>query len=379
MILKLRFFALLILLTSCSCSDDEKIVFVDGEENREQVTDSMYPTAGEIILDMKAGFNLGNTFDNGINTTTFSGIQPIVDLYKNAGMKHIRIPVTWMDRFESHLADSEGHIDVNHPRFLDLVQVVDYAVEQDMYVILNTHHEHWLKDHYDGSAGFNDKFHTLWTEIATYFRDYPVNLVFEVLNEPEGTLGENDGSGPFPDPTDPTALEYTRKVNKVGYDAIRATGGNNATRLVMVGTNGQGNALYIDEVYPNKASLPGEGTDPYLAIQVHSYSPWSFCGETGSNSAFPGNSFFESGVQDVSVHSKLLNVPVHYGEFGVGRSSNTAERNTDLVRGYYKTMADATLGQSMSYCVWDDRGWFGLVNNSGTQFTYGIVPFMLGN
>ncbi|RNL87204.1 glycoside hydrolase family 5 protein [Sinomicrobium pectinilyticum] len=374
---KFRLFALVVLLTSCSCSQDERIVFVDGEQPLEQPVDSAFPTAQEIILDMKAGFNLGNTFDNGINATSFSGIKPIVDLYTNAGMKHMRIPTTWMDRFEDHLADSEGNININHPRFLELVQVIDYAIERDIYVILNTHHEHWLKDHYDGSAGFDNKFRNLWSGIATYFREYPVNLVFEVLNEPEGNLGENDGSGPFPDPTDPTALEYTRKINKIGYDAIRATGGNNTTRIIMVGTNGQGNALYIDEVYPNKSSLPGEGADPYLAIQVHSYSPWSFCGETGSNAAFPGSSFFETGIQEVSVHSTLLGVPVNYGEFGVGRSSNTGERNTDLVRGYYKTMADAILGQSMSYCVWDDRGWFGLVNNSGTEFTYGIVPFML--
>ncbi|MGS2738189.1 glycoside hydrolase family 5 protein [Sinomicrobium sp. M5D2P17] len=374
---KFRLFALLVLLTSCSCSQDEKIVFVDGEEALGQPVDSEFPTAREIILDMEAGFNLGNTFDNGINETTFPGIKPIVDLYKDAGMKHIRIPTTWMDRFEDHLADNEGNINFDHPRFLELVQVIDYAIDNDMYVVLNTHHEHWLKDYYDGSAGFDTKFRTLWTGIATYFKDYPVNLIFEVLNEPEGNLGENDGSGPFPDPTDPTALEYTRKVNKVGYDAIRATGGHNTTRIVMVGTNGQGNASYIDEVYPNQMNLPGEGADPYLAIQVHNYSPWSFCGETGSNAAFPGNSFFEDGIQEVSVHSTILDVPVNYGEFGVGRSGNTAERNTDLVRGYYKTMANGILGQSMSYSVWDDRGWFGLVNSSGIEFTYGIVPFML--
>ncbi|MBO0593239.1 cellulase family glycosylhydrolase [Cellulophaga sp. E16_2] len=374
----LKFLSLVFLLTSCSCSQDEKIVFVNGDEASLASNNSNLLTAKKIILEMNAGFNVGNTFDNNVNNPTFSSVKPIIDFYKEAGMDHVRIPTTWMDRFEGdHLADADGNINVNHPRFLELVQVIDYAISQEMYVVLNTHHESWLKDNYDGSSSFDIKFETLWTGIATYFKDYPSFLIFEVLNEPEGNLGENDGTGPFPDPTDPTALAYTRKVNKIGYDAIRSTGSNNTTRLVMVGVNSQGNALYIDEVYPDKASLPGAGADAFLAIQVHSYSPWAFCGETGSNAAFPGNSFFETGIQEVSVHAAKLDVPVNYGEFGVGRETNVEERNTAIVRGYYKTFANATLGQSMSFTVWDDRGWFGLINSNATAFTYDIVPTML--
>lgn len=374
---KFKIFGLLILLASCSCTEDEKIVFVNGDTPAELPSDTEFPSAKSVVLEMGAGFNLGNTFENGNNETTFVSVKPIIDLYKNAGMEHIRIPTTWMDRFDDNLADANGNLNVNQPRFLELVQVIDYAISQDLYVVLNTHHEHWLKDNYDGTAAYDLKFQTLWTDIATYFKDYPNKLIFEVLNEPEGNLGENDGSGPFPDASDPTAIAYTRKVNKVGYDAIRATGGNNTSRIVMVSVNGQGNALNFDAVYPSKSFLPGEGDDRYLAIQVHSYNPWAFCGQTGSNAAYPGTAFFESGIQDVSVHAYILDVPVNYGEFGVGRTTNQSDRNTDVVRGYYKIMADGTLGQNMSYSVWDDRGWFGLVNNSGTNFTHGIVPFML--
>lgn len=368
---------LLFFLAVASCNDDERIVFVQGEEIREEPIDSEFPSAKEVVLNMGAGFNLGNTFDNGINPTAFENVKPVIDLYRNAGMKHVRIPTTWMDRFTDHLADENGNLNVSHPRFLQLVQAIDYALSQDLYVVLNTHHEHWLKDHYDGTAVFDNKFQTLWTGIATYFRDYSDRLIFEVLNEPEGTMGELDGNGPFPDPSDPTAIEYTRQINLVGYDAIRATGGNNTTRIVMVGLNGQGNANNFASVYPNIASLPGSGSDRYVAVQVHSYNPWSFCGETGSNAAFPGIATIESGIQVVSVHSVKLNVPVNYGEFGVGRSSNVAERDTDLVRNFYRTIAVSTLGQKMSYSVWDDRGWFGLINSSGTSFRYGIVPYML--
>jgi endoglucanase len=300
-------------------------------------------------------------------------------LYKNEGMKHVRIPVTWMDRFTSndHLADDNGNLNTQHTRFKELVKVIDYAISLGMYVVINTHHEHWLKDYYDGTAAYDSKFENLWTGIATYFKDYDHHLIFEILNEPEGKLGEWGGS--WPDPNSSTAISNTRNVNKVGYNAIRAVGGKNTTRIIMVAPNGQGNEAMIEEVYSSKISLPGGGKDKYLGIQVHSYNPWSFCGHTGSNSAWPGTSTIENAIKKVGTHSRLLDVPVNYGEFGVGRETNTAERNTDLVRGYYKTFAETTLDQDMSYSVWDDRGWFGLVSKTGSSFTYNIVPTMLGN
>lgn len=374
---KLKILGLMICFAAFSCTDDDKVVFVNGEEVVQEPTNPDFPYAKQVILDMGAGFNLGNTFDNGIHPTDFVNVKPVIDLYKSAGMKHVRIPTTWMDRFPDHLADANGNVNYNHPRFLQLVQAIDYAISLDMYVVLNTHHEHWLKDNYDGTANFDTKFQALWTGIATYFKDYSNKLIFEVLNEPEGTMGEMDGNGPFPDPNDPTAIAFTRQINKVGYDAIRATGGKNATRVVMVGLNGQGNANNIALIYPTTMTVPGRGSDRYVAIQVHSYNPWAFCGETGSNAAFPGTPAIETGIQTVSVHSIKLNIPVNYGEFGVGRASNVGERNTDLVRGFYRTMAVSTLGQKMSYSVWDDRGWFALINNDGTAFTNNIVPFML--
>ncbi|MFY0650679.1 MAG: glycoside hydrolase family 5 protein [Cyclobacteriaceae bacterium] len=364
--------ALLLMSTMLlSCSGDEEVNPQDDDGG------NTAQTAKEVILDMSDGFNLGNTFDNGLNSTLFSNIKPVIDIYQNAGMKHVRIPVTWMDRFTAndHLADANGNINLDNTRFKELVKVIDYALGLGMYVVINTHHEHWLKDHYDGSAQFDTKFETLWTGIANKFKDYDYHLIFEILNEPEGNLGEWGGS--WPNPTTSQAISYTRKVNEVGYDAIRATGGNNATRIIMVGVNAQGNEAQIEEVYPSKSSLPGSGSDEYLAIQVHSYNPWSFCGHTGSNSAWPGSSTIENAIKKVGTHSVKLDVPVNYGEFGVGRQSNTAERNTDLVRGYYKTFAETTKSQNMSYSVWDDRGWFGLINSSGSSFTNNIVPSML--
>lgn len=335
-------------------------------------------TAKEIIEDMSAGFNLGNTFENGINSSAPATNKQIIDLYYSAGMRHVRIPVTWAQGFSSNIADANGNVNVSHPRLLELKEIVDYALAKKMYVVVNTHHEHWLKDNYDGSAAFDTKFATLWNGIATFFKDYPKQLLLEVLNEPEGAMGQWSGTG-YPLPTNAQAIDYTRKINKVGYDAIRATGGNNSTRIIMVSPNGQGNQGMIEEVYPTKASLPGAGSDAYLAIQVHTYDPWAFCGQTGSNAAWPGSASIENAIKKVGVHSKLIDVPINYGEFGVGRQSNAGERNTDLVRGYYKLFRVTCKAEKMSFTPWDDRGWFGLIYKSGADYLFSnnIVPSMM--
>ncbi|WP_432326590.1 cellulase family glycosylhydrolase [Mucilaginibacter sp. P25] len=129
-------------------------------------------TAKEIIVDMGAGFNLGNTFEtNTSNSPTFASVKPIIDLYYNAGMRHIRIPVTWVEGFPSNIADANGNINIAHPRLFELKAIVEYALSKKMYVEINAHHEHWLKNNYDGSAAFDNKFKTLWTGIATFFKD----------------------------------------------------------------------------------------------------------------------------------------------------------------------------------------------------------------
>jgi len=335
------------------------------------------PTAAAVVEAMGTGFNLGNTFDVGQHSTAPENIKPIIDLYYTAGMRHVRIPVTWGQGVNgSNLANENGIVNFYHTRFLQLKAVIQYALDKNMYVVLNTHHEHWLKDHYDGSAAADTVFTTLWRGIADHFKDYSDHLIFEILNEPEGAFGDWNGG---PTANDPQALSFTRKINYVGYKAIRETGGRNSTRIIMVAPNGQGNQGQFDEVYPNKASLPGGGADTYLAVQVHTYDPWSFCGQTGRNSAWPGSASVTNAVNTVAAHAALLGVPINYGEFGVGRDANAGERNSDVVREYYRTMRLATSAKKMSATLWDDRGWFGMValNGNNYDFLYNIVPTMM--
>jgi endoglucanase len=363
-------FAFLVLLSSCS-----KEAYSTPPVVINPPLPTTFASATAVIDSMGTGFNLGNTFDYALQSTNPTTIYPIIDLYANAGMKHIRIPVTWMDGFGGNtLADASGTINFSHARFIQLKAVIDYAIHKKMFVILNAHHEYWLYTNYNGTAQYNTTFTTLWTGIATYFKDYSPLLIFEVLNEPQGVFGDWSGGA---SPSSSTALDLTRQINKVGYDAIRATGGQNTTRVVMVSTNGMGNHSQLDDVYPSIASLPGAGSDKYLSFHVHTYDPWAFCGPTGSNSSWPGSTSIVNSLTTVSNYAKTLHVPVNYGEFGVGRDANASERNTNIVREYYRTMRLTCLSKKMAPTVWDDRGWFGLVTTSGTDFLHNIVPNMM--
>lgn len=370
----LRQFGIALVLFLCSCTKD------DGQTPPANVDSplalpSIYASAAAVVDSMGTGFNLGNTFDLGLQNTNPASIYPIIDLYANAGMQHIRIPVTWMDGFAGNtLADANGNINFSHPRFIQLKTVIDYAISKGLFVVLNAHHERWLYRDYKGAGQYDNAFSNLWKGIATHFRDYPHLLIFEVLNEPHGVFGDWSGGA---SPTSSAALALTRQINKTGYDAIRSTGGLNASRVVMVSVNGMGNHNQLDDVYPSRPVLPGGGSDRYLALHVHNYDPWAFCGQTGSNAAYPGSEAIASPMRSTSNHAKTLNVPLNFGEFGVGRDANPSERDSDIVREYYRTMRLTCLSEKMAPTVWDDRGWFGLIDSNGSRFLFDIVPSMM--
>lgn len=335
-------------------------------------------TGEQITRDMGTGFNLGNTFDLKIRSTDPKEIEKVLRLYKGAGMKHVRIPITWMDGFDGdHLADNAGNIKSSHPRLKQLDVVIDTALGMGYIVVINTHHEHWLKATYDGSAKFNKPFETLWKQIAGRYASKSPNLIFEVLNEPEGAMGDWSGSVK---PFDPKAIQFTRQINEVGYKAIRSTGGANATRVIMVSPNGQGNHSMLDEVYPTPDTLPGGGKDKHLIATVHTYDPWNFCGQDGKMEAKPTMESVTQTINNTATHAAKLGVAVNYGEYGVGRRERVEERNTQAVRDYYRTVRQATLANKMSNTPWDDAGWFGLVARSedgSYRFVFDIVPYMI--
>ena len=170
-------------------------------------------TATEIVARMGIGFNLGNTFDatGGNREDIYSQEQswgnPIVDesliqRVKEAGFTSIRIPITWYKH-----TDADYTI---NPAFLARVkEVVDYCYAQDLYIIINMHHEEWL-NHANLAADqikIGEQLAAMWRQIADYFADYDQHLIFESMNEPR-MAG--------------TALEWNG--NKAGYEAVKSQG-----------------------------------------------------------------------------------------------------------------------------------------------------------
>lgn len=200
--------------------------------------------------------------------------------------------------------------------------------------------------------------------------------MFEVLNEPEKVFG--DWSPNTPHPNDPVAIELTRRINGVGYSAIRDA---DNTRIILLAPNGMGNQGQINSVYPDENALPGTN-DPYLGVSLHTYDPWDFCGQTGSNSRFSSTQAMRNDLN--SMFSTLenwyrrTNVPTNIGEYGVGRQGPQDERDSDMVREYYRYVTDRSIANGWSTSVWDDRGWFRITDDNISEFPMGLADATLG-
>lgn len=248
------------------------------------------PKATEIYPKMGLGYNIGNTMEvpgNQGGPTGWHNPFPdaaYVKAIKDAGFNTVRIPCAW----NSHA--SNGTINAG---WLDSVKtVVDLVINNGMYAILNSHwDEGWLEDevfsggHIDrnGNQATTDssKVRALqegyWKQIADYFKTYDEHLIFASANEP----GVNDhrGGSAANGYTDNGQLAFNedrmtilKRLHEACLRAVRTSGGNNATRIVVV----QAPRTEIDKVPLLSAQYP---TDPagegYTMAEIHFY-PYQF-------------------------------------------------------------------------------------------------------
>lgn len=306
-------------------------------------------TAKELTANMKVGWNLGNSLDalgSGMSSETAWGnpktTKAMIDDIKAEGFNTVRIPVSW-----GRHTDKNGNVDEQW--MARVKEVVDYAYKNGMYVILNSHHDN---EYYDiGGCAKNDKTYKasekkmtkLWTQIANEFKKYNEHLIFETMNEPrtEGSAKEwTGGTG--------AERDVVNNLNAAIVDAIRATGGNNEYRYIMIpayaATSNMGalRALKLPE-------------DDRIIVSVHAYSPYNYA-MNGSYS----KDFSDSDKKELDKFFSDLNsifiskgVQVVIGEFGATNKDNEADRC--LWAEYYVKGA----GKYGIPCIWWD-------NNSGT-------------
>ena len=192
-------------------------------------------SADQITQEMGIGWNLGNTLDafggtaSGLATETSWGnpktTKAMIDAVKAKGFNTVRVPTTWFP----HL---DGSNNIDSAWMARVKEVVDYCIDNDMYVILNLHHEEWV-NRADLGTAYNEmqpRFTKIWTQIAEAFKDYDQHLIFESLNETRAAGTEHEWWGPQQSEVD--------TINKLNQDFVKIIRGssaaNNKNRLLMI-------------------------------------------------------------------------------------------------------------------------------------------------
>jgi len=220
-------------------------------------------TAKDIVAAMQPGWNLGNTLDAIPDETAWGNpltTQAILHKVRSEGYHSIRIPVTWSNH---HSAAPDYTIDATW--LARVKQVVDMSMTEGLYVMINLHHDswQWINTYPTDTTTVMNRYTKLWTQLSTTFRDYGDKLLFESINEPQftGTSGDDQN------------YQVLKELNARFVQLVRASGGNNATRVLVLPT------LYTNADQGRLDALNAEFTalhDDNLAATVHFYGYWPF-------------------------------------------------------------------------------------------------------
>ena len=364
-----------LMLIPCVGSAEEAVV--DNGVMREGLT------ALEATRLMGNGINLGNTLeacDNNVGIKTNTPLsyetywgqpkttQAIIDGMKAAGFDTIRIPVAWMTN-ATHLYEGDYTIDAG---YMDRVEeVVRYARKAGMYVIIN---DHWDGGWYGmfGSESAETRalaveaYKGMWQQIAERFRDYSDYLIFESANEELG--GRFDENSPLycSDSvvtylTDDERYALTNEINQTFVDVVRATGGNNATRFLLIA----GYSTNIDQTCDDRFQMPKDTVDSKLMVSVHYYDPWSYCGASSAASATKWGkvSDYEYLDQQLAKMTKFTEAGygVVIGEYGALPGNDGLKDNT---LAYHTAFLDACTKYNLTNCLWDCSGLYKRVSQT---------------
>jgi len=275
--------------------------------------------ANTAVLNFKAGWNLGNTLDatsydvSKIGTDEEEGwilkygkkdsdgnylpsdwetawgqpetTQEIADFIIDSGFNSIRIPVTWAE----HL-DADNNID--SVWMARVKETVDYFYNRGLYCILNAHHDGgsngWIAASENLFNTYSTRFEKLWTQIASTFKNYDERLLFESMNE------VLDGNNNWGIPSN-QSLDYINQLNQIFVTTVRATGGNNAKRNLVVMTYAGAGGKEILSAF----ELPDDSVQNHIIVEVHNYDPTAFTWTTANWTTM-------TAIWNESEHGKIL-------------------------------------------------------------------------
>ncbi len=322
-------------------------------------------TSLEFVRQLGTGWNLGNTLEatGGRHDTIASyetswgnplTTQAIINVIADMGYKTVRIPVAW-----SNLMADDYTI---HPDLLARVEeVAGYCVNRDLYVILNIHWDGgWdslFATDYDTAIA---KFSAIWTQVSDRFRGWDSHVIFEALNEVGWTQFFNYYGGPDAGNAYPEKakhgydLLYT--INQQFVDLVRASGGNNAKRFLLIPGYNTDIELTCHELY----RMPADPAN-HLLISVHYYHPWDFVGLAEDSSYAPMRLKWPETSKDI----QDLN-------YYIGKMKTFTDKGYGVVIGEYSVCDGLQYKDPESIRRWDT-----MVTKTALQ--YGYCPLFWDN
>ena len=325
------------------------------------------------------GWNLGNTFDAikgdwnrkademtvetswvGIKTT-----EDMIEAIQNAGFTAIRVPVSWHDHVDENNQISE--------KWLNRVQeVVDWIYNRGMHVILNIHHDEDqflpTPEHKEASARYVE---AIWTQLAERFRDYDDRLIMEAMNEPRMVGHANEWWFDANNADCVNAAGVLNELNQLFVDTVRASGGNNATRYLMVPGYDAAPGSGLNDFFV----LPKDTAENKIIVSVHAYTPYSFALEMPGTDSFGTQSqkqeivSFMNGLYDKYIKN---GIPVVIGEFGAMVKGDNLQSRVDWTA-FYAATAGA---RNLPVFWWDNNVFsgngqrFGLLDRKTLSFPH---------
>ena len=319
-----------------SAKGADAIVIKVTQPGKEEIVDPTLDdnTALARTKELGLGWNMGNHFDafyNGVSSETVWGnpkaTQATFNGVKAAGFTTVRIPVTWL----GHIGDAPNY--TIEKAWMDRVyEVVGYAENAGLNVILNTHHDedhnegHWQNlanavDNEEANTQIKAEIAAVWGQIAEKFKDKGDFLMLESFNE---LIYKNEWTSTS---NTPKRCEVINEWNQVFVTTVRNTGGNNATRWLGVpGYAASPNYLQyltVPEDPANKTMLAFHCYDPYqYTIGDQQLPDW---GHTGTS--FPhGEDEIKTLFHGIYTNYIAKDIPIYMGEFGCSmRDKNNAK------------------------------------------------------
>jgi aryl-phospho-beta-D-glucosidase BglC (GH1 family) len=268
--------------------DSKTVVYVDISQAAQKsiypsYKDSIAPDATGMSSDAKTlaakitiGLNIGNTLEAIGGETAWGNpmiTSSFVQFVKQSGFNAIRLPCSWNQYADQTTAK------ISDTWLARVKQVVQYCVDNNLYVVLNIHWDGgWLENNCTTAKkdSVNAKQKAFWEQIATTMRGFDEHVIFASANEPNAA--------------DSTQMGVLMSYHQTFIDAVRSTGGKNAYRVLVV----QGPNTDIETTNKLMTTLPTDKIANKLIAEVHFYTPWNFCGMTADESW--GNQFYYWGA-----------------------------------------------------------------------------------